>query len=183
MTEKPLKEQPKNHDEKHAKAQAEVKPEKGPDKLGSLSPDSDAGRVILEAATRPAKPGDALSAGGVEGTGHSTLHVTGAPQVAEKAFPKAKPAAGQAKIGTIVTYRESDYEVSAEGGGTNPEGTNGTREHPAIVTRVWSPECVNLQVFFDANHVMPRSSVMKEGQSSDDAPEGVQVVGGNACWF
>lgn len=173
MSDKPLKELPKDHDEPHAKKQAEVKPEKAPDKLGSPAKDSEAGKVILDAA------GD----GGIAGTGHHTSHVTGAPQVAEKAYAQAKPQPGKPKIGTFVTYRESDYEVSAAGGGTNPEGTNGTREHPALVTRVWSPECLNLQVFFDANHVMPRTSIMKEGKSSDEAPEGVQVTGGNACWF
>lgn len=173
MPDKPLSELPKDHDKPHAEKQAKVKAEKPADKIGSPAKDSEAGKLILENAGE----------GGREGTGHHPSHVTGAPQVAEKAYAQAKPQPGKPKIGSFVTYRESDYEVSAEGGGTNPEGTNGTREHPALVTRVWSPECVNLQVFFDGNHVMPRVSVMKEGESPDNTPEGVQRLGGNACWF
>ena len=77
-------------------------------------------------------------------------------------------------IGRIVIYRESDYEVSAEGGGTNPDGTNGTREHAAVITRVWSDACVNLAVFLDANGTRTKTSVMHEG---------VHQAGGVACWF
>jgi hypothetical protein len=51
-------------------------------------------------------------------------------------------------IGRIVIYKLPDAE---------PE-RNGTREHPAIITRVWTDDCVNLTVFFDATHSEPRTS-------------------------
>lgn len=35
------------------------------------------------------------------------------------------------------------------------EMSNGALEHPAIITRVWGPECVNLTVFLD--NAAPRS--------------------------
>lgn len=37
---------------------------------------------------------------------------------------------------------------------------NGALEVPAIVTRVWGPNCVNLQVFRDAEPPAPVTSVM-----------------------
>lgn len=175
---------PKNHDEPHAEAQVGADAGVEPDKIGSPSKDSDAGKKILESAAKPAGPGDAANEAGIEGTGFSTLHVTGTPEAAEKAFQEAPQVEGQpVQIGAIVTYREGDYEVSAEGGGTNPEGTNGTREHPAIVTRVWPNGWVNLAVAFDGMGVFPRMSVAPEGAKQSDAPEGVQVSGGNACWY
>jgi hypothetical protein len=174
---KDLKDMPKNHDEKTVKAQAGVVSD-DMDKIGSVEKDSATSKIIQETAAPRAKAGDTPLPGGVEGTGHSTLHVTGAPQIAEK----AQKGAG-VKIGDMVTYWESDYEVSGPGGGSNPEGTNGTREHPALVTRVWSKDCVNLRVFRDMNHELTRAGVMKRGVSYDQVPDGVQTSGGNACWY
>lgn len=42
------------------------------------------------------------------------------------------------------------------------ETRNGVSLHPAIVTRIWSPGCVNLAVFFDGEGASPRSSVQHE---------------------
>jgi hypothetical protein len=66
------------------------------------------------------------------------------------------------KIGDMVIYYQGDYEAYKAQHGRYPEtdaeksysqnspGTNGHREHPAIVTAVWGEGCVNLHVFFDA---------------------------------
>lgn len=57
-----------------------------------------------------------------------------------------------AAIGRIVHYYEGDWEAPC--GNSNPaqwSGTNGTRWHPAMITRVWTNECVNLVVFKDAS--------------------------------
>lgn len=48
---------------------------------------------------------------------------------------------GKPSIGRIVIYVCADHEPSF----------NGSREHPAIITRVWSDTCVNLKVFFDGS--------------------------------
>ena len=42
-------------------------------------------------------------------------------------------------VGRIVIYRQPGNEIPL----------NGTQEHPAIITRVWTETMVNLQVFFD----------------------------------
>lgn len=52
--------------------------------------------------------------------------------------------------GRTVLFRQPDGEPR----------TNGISEHPAIVTRVWSEQCVNLQVLFDAAPVEVRTSVV-----------------------
>jgi len=80
-------------------------------------------------------------------------------------------------VGAIVKYYEGDGEA-AYGSyphihnmryeeardyiskfGKEAAGTNGTRFHPAIVTRIWSDTCVNLQIFFDAGKVEVKTSV------------------------
>jgi hypothetical protein len=85
-------------------------------------------------------------------------------------------------IGRIVTYREADHEAHSYGAphatSANHPGTNGTREHPAMITRVWSDTCVNLQVFFDAHPIEVRCSV----QQLPELPEGVKDVSGNGGW-
>lgn len=58
-------------------------------------------------------------------------------------------------VGRIVHYYQGDYECpvgtfSGPPANQHWTGTNGTRTHPAIVTRVWSDGCVNLIVFYDA---------------------------------
>ena len=50
-------------------------------------------------------------------------------------------------IGRIVLFRSRD--------------SNGSREHPAIVTRVWSDICVNLTVFLDYGQLLVQSSVIQ----------------------
>ncbi len=70
--------------------------------------------------------------------------------------------------GRMVLYYEGDWEACGasfphamtgdwecqkafvERHGAEARGTNGTRLHPAIITNVWGPDCVNLIVFFDA---------------------------------
>lgn len=76
------------------------------------------------------------------------------------------------KLGELVIYIQGNYELGAPfkaddfiddviARGSHSIGTNGTREHAAIVTRVWTANCVNLCVFFDAAPTpSPRSSVM-----------------------
>ena len=48
------------------------------------------------------------------------------------------------------------------------EDSNGAEEHPAIITRVWNDDCVNLTVLFDAKTPESRTSVQIEGV----APQG-----------
>lgn len=56
-------------------------------------------------------------------------------------------------IGRIVHYYEGDHEAGSGG-----RGTNGHRDHAAIITAVWGDNCVNLTVFFDAKAPEPRTS-------------------------
>lgn len=41
---------------------------------------------------------------------------------------------------------------------------NGTRIHPAIVTRVWGPFCVNVRVLLDGQETLWRTSLMHKSQ-------------------
>lgn len=53
-------------------------------------------------------------------------------------------------ISSTVIFKQGEHE----------EPINGTREHPAIVTRVWDNNCVNLMVFFDGYMPQPRTSIV-----------------------
>ena len=65
----------------------------------------------------------------------------------------------KAAIGRIVHYYQGDAEAP-RGNMQNADwkGENGTRFHPAVITRVWSDTCVNLIVFFDATGPAVRTS-------------------------
>lgn len=52
-------------------------------------------------------------------------------------------------IGQSVVYIQGEHETLY----------NGHNNHPAIITQVWSPTCVNLKVFFDCGPVEDRTSV------------------------
>jgi hypothetical protein len=58
------------------------------------------------------------------------------------------------KLGETVIYRQGDREYDAE-----PRGIRDTRLHPAIITRCWTPESVNLHVFMDGNTTQARTGV------------------------
>lgn len=83
-------------------------------------------------------------------------------------------------IGRIVHYYQGDYE--APHGNMQDErwtGTNGTRFHPAIITRVFTDDCVNLQVFFDAQAPGARSSVMR---IPDEMLNGMHIASSGWRW-
>lgn len=66
----------------------------------------------------------------------------------------------KASIGRIVHYYQGDHEApKGRDQDANWTGTNGSRLHPAIITRVWSDTCVNLQVFFDATGPLVKTSM------------------------
>lgn len=63
--------------------------------------------------------------------------------------------AHKASIGRIVHYYQGDWEAPPEYYKNDEArkywgGTNGTRFHPAIITRVFTDDCVNLHIFRDA---------------------------------
>lgn len=45
----------------------------------------------------------------------------------------------------------------------NSYHSNGVDAHPAIVTRVWGPDCVNLQVLPDCGAPFVKTSVTRAG--------------------
>lgn len=51
------------------------------------------------------------------------------------------------KIGDMVVYKAQSHEEY-----------DGVAEHPAVVTRVWGPEMVNVKVFFGNGPVEDRTS-------------------------
>ena len=73
------------------------------------------------------------------------------------------------RLGETVIYYQGDSDAAVAANKQydpmSPErfrglnGTNGTRFHPAIVTRVWSPTCVNLTILLDAAAPTIRTSV------------------------
>lgn len=65
------------------------------------------------------------------------------------------------QVGWMVFYHESNADGPNGSKNASWWGTNGTRRHPAVITRVWTDECVNLMVFFDAKGGAVRSSVCK----------------------
>jgi hypothetical protein len=68
--------------------------------------------------------------------------------------------AHKASIGRIVQYYEGDGEAPmANWRNASWSGTNGTRVHPAMITRVWADTCVNLLVFFDGAGESVRTSM------------------------
>ena len=62
----------------------------------------------------------------------------------------------QPALGRIVRYFASELEM----GRADMLGRD--REHPAIVTRVHSPECLNLMVCIDGHGTAPRVKVMSK---------------------
>lgn len=80
-------------------------------------------------------------------------------------------------IGRVVTYIVGDHEAK-DTLGWWPRGPNGHRDHPAIITAVWSDTCVNLQVLFDANPIEVRTSVVQ----MPELPEGVALAPENSWW-
>lgn len=93
------------------------------------------------------------------------------------------------KIGDIVVYYQGDWEAYHALHGRYPNsdgekefaqqspGTNGHREHPAIITAVWSEGCVNLHVFFDA----ASSEIRTSASLLPEFPEGVHCT--NSGWM
>lgn len=79
-------------------------------------------------------------------------------------------------IGRIVTYFVGDGEIAENK--YLPDGPNGHREHPAIITAVWSDDCVNLRVFFDAGEIGVRNSMMR----LPDLPPGTAGNRFNSGW-
>jgi hypothetical protein len=79
-------------------------------------------------------------------------------------------------IGRIVTYFVGDFEIDQYG--MAPGGPNCHREHPAIITHVWSDHCVNLQVFFDDGTIGWRLSSC----SLPELPEDVERNEANSGW-
>jgi hypothetical protein len=67
----------------------------------------------------------------------------------------------KASIGRIVHYYQGDYEADSYGSKERWPGTNGTRFHPAIITRVFTDDCVNLVVFIDGKGQEVRTSMTR----------------------
>lgn len=71
-----------------------------------------------------------------------------APNVSQSAI--ARPS-----LGRIVIYRGLE--------------SNGSNEHPAIVNRVWTPECVNLTVLPDCGTPTAKTSVLPIDPANKEA--------------
>lgn len=68
-----------------------------------------------------------------------------APNIAQTAIARPSP-------GRIVLVTDAD--------------SNGVTEHPAIVNRVWSPECINVTVFPDCGTAYNMTSVLASEDGS-----------------
>lgn len=84
--------------------------------------------------------------------------------------PAPKPAEVPT-VGRIVHYvlDEADAKIINEEMHTHPHigGSHYAGQHvPAIVTQVWTPECVNLKVFLDGIDVLWRTSVLRDASPS-----------------
>lgn len=75
-----------------------------------------------------------------------------APEVAEQ--PKTP------KIGDTVIFFQDTPKLG-------DEWHNGHRDHLAIVTAVWGPDCVNLKVLFDQGPIEDKSSVSRRTTPDD----------------
>jgi len=60
----------------------------------------------------------------------------------------------------------------------DPTQNNGADVAPAVITRVWGPEMVNLRVFVDAP-TMPLSKTSVKLFDSQEEAEGTEL----ACWW
>jgi hypothetical protein len=78
------------------------------------------------------------------------------------------------RVADCVVYRMGSREYDAL-----PRGSSEARVHAAIITRVYTPECVNLHVFFDAADNFVRTSVSHEPELA----EGVENTSGNSHWL
>ncbi len=76
------------------------------------------------------------------------------------AAPVARIAPAPPSPGRIVLYTQPSFE----------KPVNGTRTHPAIVTRVWNDFSVNLHVFLDGRMSEPRTSVEAKEKVGEDGP-------------
>lgn len=63
------------------------------------------------------------------------------------------------KVGAIVIFHQPEGEDSMG---------NGARKHPAIITRVWGPDCVNVKVLPDCGSVVDRTSVPRAFHSGQN---------------
>jgi len=63
-------------------------------------------------------------------------------------------------MGRIVIYKQAAHEAPH----------NATREHPAIVTHVYTDDYVNLMVFFDSGPVAACTSIHRTGVALEGSP-------------
>ena len=80
--------------------------------------------------------------------------------------------------GAAQTWREWEDRIAEEG--PTAKGTNGTRFHPAMITRVWSDDCVNLLVFLDAKGTEVKSSATR--LPAEMFVDGIHCVNSGWIW-